>query len=386
MDNMHDWMKAVRTPPQFRVGSAVHIRPAKFVRLMMLVILFSLLLIVCLWPTASDRKRSQTFIRRCKAYPDYNHTYPLTAPRVTPEGTEFRIGIITDLDTDSRVSKDKNTWISYLRYGSLTHDSARKRVTIQWDKAPVTLRSTLSQGGRGMELSELIVFNGKLYTVDDRTGMVYHINGEVIVPWVVLSDGDGSVNKGFKAEWAAVKNEILYVGGLGKEWTTTDGIVQNINPMYVKSIGPYGDVQHHDWQYFYNALRHEAGIDFPGYMIHESGVWSALRNQWVFLPRRASSKHYDEVADERRGTNMIITADEQFKNIDIKRIGPLIPTHGFSSFKFIPLTDDSVIVALKSEEDAGKVATYITAFDLDGHILMEETKIGDFKFEGIEFL
>src|SRR3712207_6975029 len=37
----------------------------------------------------------------------------------------------------------------------------------------------------------------------------------------------------------------------------------------------------------------------------------------------------------------------------------------FSSFKFIPNTDDQIIVALKSEEDSGKVATYIMAFTLD---------------------
>ena len=35
----------------------------------------------------------------------------------------------------------------------------------------VELTSHLSEKGRGAELSELIVFNGKLYTVDDRSGI-----------------------------------------------------------------------------------------------------------------------------------------------------------------------------------------------------------------------
>lgn len=70
----------------------------------------------------------------------------------------------------------------------------------------------------------------------------------------------------------------------------------------------------------------------------------------------------------------------------MNRVGPHNPTHGFSSFKFVPNTDDQIIVALKSEEDAGKIASYIMAFTLDGQILLPETKIGDVKYEGLEFI
>lgn len=47
-----------------------------------------------------------------------------------------------------------------------------------------------------MELSELVVFNGHLYTVDDHTGVVYRIEDNKAVPWVILPDGDGTVSKG----------------------------------------------------------------------------------------------------------------------------------------------------------------------------------------------
>lgn len=50
-----------------------------------------------------------------------------------------------------------------------------------------------------MELSELVVFNGHLYTVDDHTGVVYRIEGSRAVPWVILPDGDGTVPKGQSA-------------------------------------------------------------------------------------------------------------------------------------------------------------------------------------------
>ena len=121
-------------------------------------------------------------------------------------------------------------------------------------------------------------------------------------------------------------------------------------------------------------------------MIFEAGVWSKIHREWFFLPRRASTETYEEQADEQRGTNIMFRASEDFSQITMSRIGPFNPTHGFSSFKFIPETNDQVIVALKSEEDKGKIATYILVFNLDGEVLVEETKIGDHKFEGIEFI
>lgn len=123
-----------------------------------------------------------------------------------------------------------------------------------------------------------------------------------------------------------------------------------------------------------------------GYLIHESAAWSERLQRWFFLPRRASHEHYDEAADERRATNLLLSSPADFGHVSVRRVGPLYPTHGFSSFKFVPDTDDQIILALKSEEDAGRIATYIMAFTLDGRLLMPETKIGDVKYEGLEFL
>lgn len=127
--------------------------------------------------------------------PHYNDTYPLSPPEHTPQGTRYRIGVIADLDTDSR-SEKKMTWISYMRRGHLLVSQSGDMVTVEWDPDKLVLESHLSEKGRAMELSELIAFNGKLYSVDDRTGVVYHIDGDKAVPWVILTDGDGSVAKG----------------------------------------------------------------------------------------------------------------------------------------------------------------------------------------------
>ncbi|XP_068192580.1 soluble calcium-activated nucleotidase 1 isoform X2 [Antennarius striatus] len=315
----------------------------------------------------------------------YNDTYPLSRPENTPLGIRYRIGVIADLDTNSH-SANKKLWYSYMHQGHLLVSQSGDRVAVEWDKEKVVLEGHLSEKGRGMELSELVVFNGKLYSVDDRTGIVYHIMGKKVVPWVILPDGDGNVAKGFKAEWLAVKDKQLYVGGLGKEWTTTEGAFVNNNPEWVKVVGFRGDVQHKNWVPHYNAMKFAAGIESPGYLIHESAAWSDILQRWFFLPRRASLERYEEKADERRATNLVLSCSSDFRDIIVSRVGPLHPTHGFSSFKFVPNTDNQIILALKSEEDAGQIATYIMAFTLDGRILLPETKIGDVKYEGLEFI
>ncbi|KAG8507481.1 Soluble calcium-activated nucleotidase 1 [Galemys pyrenaicus] len=315
----------------------------------------------------------------------YNDTYPLSAPQRTPGGTRYRIAVIADLDTESR-APEENTWLSYLKKGYLTLSDSGDRVSVEWDQGHGVLESHLAEKGRGMELSDLAVFNGRLYSVDDRTGVVYHIDGAKAVPWVILSDGDGTVGKGFKAEWLAVKDEHLYVGGLGKEWTTAAGEVLNENPEWVKVVDFRGSVVHESWVSNYNALRAAVGIQPPGYLIHESACWSDTLQRWFFLPRRASHERYSEREDERRGANVLLSATPDFSQVAVSRVGEVVPTHGFSSFKFVPNTDDQIIVALKSEEDAGRVATYIMAFTLDGRFLLPETRIGSVKYEGVEFI
>jgi len=69
---------------------------------------------------------------------------------------------------------------------------------------------------------------------------------------------------GFKCEWMTVRDGVLWVGGLGKEWTTTLGVVENYHPQWVKTVGYLGDVQHHDWISKYNALRKKGGFMHPG--------------------------------------------------------------------------------------------------------------------------
>ena len=86
--------------------------------------------------------------------------------------------------------------MSYLLDGRLTIHDDLKHAEIYFEREPHEISAEYSFGGRGMELSELLVFNGKLYSCDDRTGIVYEVlredaNTPRVVPWVILVDGDG---------------------------------------------------------------------------------------------------------------------------------------------------------------------------------------------------
>lgn len=238
-----------------------------------------------------------------------------------------------------------------------------------------------------MELSELVTFNGRLLTFDDRTGIIFEVTNGNVSPWVIITDGESISPKGFKAEWATVKNNQLFVGSMGKEWTNAGGDFENNNPMLVKVISVNGEVKTLNWVKNFKALRSALNIEWPGYLIHESGAWSEYHKKWFFLPRRCSPLKYNETLDESRGCNYLITADEMFVKIETLKVGDLKPTRGFSSFKFLPSSHDSIIVALKTEELNGSTSTYLTVFDIKGNVLLEDEKVEtDFKYEGFEFI
>lgn len=49
-------------------------------------------------------------------------------------------------------------------------------------------------------------------------------------------------------------------------------------------------IYHLNWIENYKKIRGALGIEWPGYMIHESGMWSKVHRKWFFLPRRCSKE------------------------------------------------------------------------------------------------
>ncbi|XP_003705313.3 soluble calcium-activated nucleotidase 1 isoform X1 [Megachile rotundata] len=383
---LHDWRQALRAPRVYRVANSTFRIQSQYLALIFLLLTVPLFLFG--FPLLRGIVRpapSNQFLTQCRYY-KYNKTYPLSAPYKTSKGVTYRIAIVSDLDHNSKSLDKKNMWQSIMKTGSLFWNPSTNLISILWDDRNQILMSSLTMKGRGMELSELVTFDGRLLSFDDRTGVVYFIEGEEAYPWVILMDGNGKNSKGFKSEWATVKDEHLYVGSMGKEWTTPSGEYEHSNPLWVKVVSSRGEIESLNWISNYKRLRQAVNIEYPGYMIHESGAWSDIHKKWFFLPRRCSQERYNETRDETMSCNILLTADENFVDIKVTKVGNLVPVRGFSSFKFLPGSEDTIIVALKTEEYQGQTATYIVAFTIEGHIIMPEAKVIDKKFEGLEFI
>ena len=189
-------MKAIQRPVPYRVGNAkLHIK-TRTIAYIGLFTISIIILLVCILP-----KQTVYRYRKCIDDVDYYYNdketkYPFTDPLKTPLGMQYKIVLITDLDTSSKSSTEKDTYFSYLLYGNLTISDNRKHNIVSFNKSPVTLKSKLAFGGRGMELSELQVFDGKLFSIDDRTGVIYEIVEDKVIPWIILMDGNGKESKG----------------------------------------------------------------------------------------------------------------------------------------------------------------------------------------------
>merc|ERR1711907_43945 len=122
-------------------------------------------------------------------------------------------------------------------------------------------------GNRSMELSELVRFNRNFFAMCDMTGIIFKVMPESgrCFQRYAIADGDGDEPKPFKQEWATVKDNMLWVGSVGKEISGT------IRPAeWVKTIRPSGDIHNIDWGSIYQTLRTATNTSFPGYLWHEA--------------------------------------------------------------------------------------------------------------------
>jgi soluble calcium-activated nucleotidase 1 len=166
---LRDWRKALRTPATYRVGNAVRIQP-QFVLLIVFLGVFLLILFYYNWWISIQPPTVHRWLNNIRSY---NYTYPLTKPIISGDLVAYRIGIVADMDTNSKSPTKPHTYNSYLKKGFLSYHRTKNYAAISWDQMPaMQLSSTYSHKGRGMELSELIVFDGKLLSFDDRSGMV----------------------------------------------------------------------------------------------------------------------------------------------------------------------------------------------------------------------
>lgn len=325
----------------------------------------------------------------------------VTPPGVRSGKTLFHFTAVSDMDQLSKVEGAKKpTWHSLAVPGILTR-TGTKEYSIAFHE-PRSLETQHNEAGRGAEFSELTIYKDRLLTFDDRTGDVFEVltdkadeHKSIVVPRFIITEGDGETGKGMKWEWATVKGDELYMGSMGKEFTNSKGEVVNENNLWIGRLNTRGELVRENWKDNYNFVRSELGASSPGYIIHEAILWSEHMKKWVFLPRRISDTKYDEDEDERKGGTKVVLVNESFTSATVVDIDvEHDPLRGFSSFAFVPGTQDHHAIAIRSVEenctgelDVCNQRSYFVVFDVTtGEVLSTEEKYSqDLKFEGIEF-
>ena len=129
----------------------------------------------------------------------------------------------------------------------------------------------------------------------------------------------------YKFEWATVKDGQLIMGSIGKEWVSETGEVLHRNPEWIKVMDGSGHITSADWNHAYNALNVAANTTTPGYLWHEAVAWDEQVRRWLFLPRKANfaanNAVYNEQADETLGTNLLLIANEDFSDVQVRVVG-----------------------------------------------------------------
>lgn len=196
MSYLRDWRQALRAPHVYRVANSTFRVQSQCILLFLFVVSVPIFFLAYpLLHTIMCSPPSTSTLTQCRYY-KYNKTYPTSTPIRTSMGITFRIAIVSDLDHDSKLPDKKDTWHSLMKTGSLYWNPNTNFLSVIWDDRTITLSSSLSMKGRGMELSELVTFDGRLLSFDDRTGMIYFLEGDQAYPWVILMDGNGKNHKG----------------------------------------------------------------------------------------------------------------------------------------------------------------------------------------------
>ena len=306
-------------------------------------------------------------------------------------GTTHPFALVSDDDQHSR-DPAEFLWRSSMQAGSLVATGPHS-YDVVWGPRTAVYSHTAHKN-RSMELSELVLFRREppssdlLLAVCDATGIVFKLtpDGAALQRWAI-ADGNGDKVKPCKLEWATVRKGVLWVGSMGKEWVRGASVLHR-DAEWVKTIDQNGRVRNHDWGPVYGAMRRATNTTYPGYLWHEAVHFDAASRRWVFLPRKESRTPYEPREDERRGSNLLILADEALTQFDVTRVGPLEPEWGFASVRKVPGTRD-VFMALKVREVDGACSSKLGVFDTSGRFYTNPPFVpvhGSVKYEGLEFL
>jgi soluble calcium-activated nucleotidase 1 len=281
--------------------------------------------------------------------------------------------------------------------GKLSFDPRTQQWSIEWSPTPQYVTGMITVGGRGMELGTLQYWrDGKLYSCDDRSGIVYELivqegSEPQAIPRYIVPDGNGNAARGMRCEWATIKGDFMMLGSTGRPRTDIkSNLIVNSDALWVKAISPLGEVRHLDWTEPYAKLRAALGIvRGNGYVVHECAAWSRVRRQWVFVPRHVSSTPYDPADERKHGSTVIVITDSNFATTRVVALPPMRSSStpfGVTECKFIPNGKDDALLLVKAiTRDDGTYESVVAIVRIDGQLIMDDRPMPPgWKFEALE--
>jgi soluble calcium-activated nucleotidase 1 len=304
--------------------------------------------------------------------------------------SEYSFGVVADLDLMSR-DPQEFIWRSYLKKGRVIRKSKRDepdRFSIAWDEE-LELKTHTATRNRSMELSEVVNYGRSLIAFCDYSGIAYKIEadtGKVFQRWAI-ADGNGDEPKPFKAEWATIKDDTIWLGSIGFEWYGADGEILHRNAEWVKTIDSSGLVRNLNWHPVYQTIRTATNTTLPGYLWHEAVEWEPFERLWVMLPRfGSSSSRYAPGTEQENTQDILIVADADFRNIRVTKLAHHEPGFGFTSVRRLP-GSRRLFAVLRVRESGDQQYTQAAVIDLDGNFFTDPPyiEVGDRKYEGLAF-
>lgn len=310
----------------------------------------------------------------------------------------YRFFLIADNDISINKNDESNSYEfkSYLKFMNLDIQNDKYDII---DDNTVEIVTGYNYFGKGAQFSEIITINNNIYTFCDKTGIMFEIfeNGKdiyTVVPKHVLTSGKNNYNP-LKIEWCFKINSFLIIGSHGT-------VINNNIDRQTLCLMDFNksNISYKTCPNFYEIIKENFNITANGYIIHECMLYDQINSYLYILPRKISENEFDDNIDPTLGNNKFLRCKIEFNNnsleigteVDIKTVNStnksvLELITGFSSAKFVPDTNNTQIMAVKTREFDNKMESYLQIFTTDGEILYELNKLpGGNKYEGIEFI
>jgi len=332
---------------------------------------------------------------------------------------------ISDNDDDTYVSDDGKFHVK-IQHGTFIKDD---KWTVEFgDLATIVLDRTkenTDDDNEGMELSDLVLADGKLWTFDDKTGSAYWVNNfKSEKPSLKKVDVLNLEDDDWKVEWAFEKGGDIFAGSaFYASSKVSRGAQLRKQSDSSWSVLDTATLERGGMTDFRLALEEASGRELK----LEAAMYDKTNEEVLIIPREYRTESWDEVkaasrfnmycdgplfripfssTDQMIDLNSVTGKDvvviEKGKQSDARSEGSKL-FRGVSAMEWVP-NNPGIFAAVKSTEidfdnlypeeewlysaEYGPgdniVETYVSLYNRDGEVIMDDVKFPkNFKYEGI---